>query len=626
VRVRGRAKGPTVPARHSYAPLSGRSCAMVTNARILGRLLVDTEGVGEAALSAALGAERRPGERVGDTLVRCGAISRCGVARALAAQLDLPLAPMPLEPEPDALAAVQAELARRRAIVPLAITRRVIRLAMADPLDVIAIDDVQFQTGRRVEPMVSTPEAVRAALGRHYGVDAHDDIVEDLDLGTLVQELPTTAAEDAGGDDGIDPELERATRHAPVVRLVDRIIRNAIDEGASDIHVEETGADVRVRVRVDGTLRRTVDLPASSRRAILSRIKVLAGMDIAVRRRAQDGSLRFDHAGRRLTLRVSTLPVNGGEKAVVRILDSATAPSDLGVLGMSGPDLTQLRLLLRRGEGVVLAAGPTGSGKSTTLFAALSELDRDVQNIVTLEDPVEYRLSGASQVQVDRRAGLGFADALRAVLRQDPDVVMVGEIRDRETAEIAMAAAVTGHLVLSTIHTVDAPGAITRLLHMGVPPFLVAGGLSGVVAQRLVRRCCSACRGRGCHECGDGMRGRTGVYQVLGVSDEMRDEISGAGSSARLRRLAAEAGMGTLESDARRAVAAGLTTPHEIGRLLHAGAVTGAPCPVCGTVVPFAALACPGCGDRRRRACACSQPLERGWRWCPSCVRPVPPD
>jgi type II secretory ATPase GspE/PulE/Tfp pilus assembly ATPase PilB-like protein len=316
--------------------------------------------------------------------------------------------------------------------------------------------------------------------------------------------------------------------------------------------------------------------------------------------------------------------VNGGEKAVVRILDSATAPADLGVLGMSGTDLTQLRSLLRRGEGVVLAAGPTGSGKSTTLFAALSELDRDVQNVVTLEDPVEYRLAGASQVQVDRRAGLGFADALRAVLRQDPDVVMVGEIRDRETAEIAMAAAVTGHLVLSTIHTVDAPGAITRLLHMGVPPFLVAGGLSGVVAQRLVRRCCEACRGRGCEACSDGLRGRTGVYQVLGISDEMRDEISGAGSSARLRRLAAEAGMRTLESDARRAAAAGLTTPHEIGRLLHAGAATGVPCPTCGTVVPFAALACPGCGGHRRRSCACGQPLERGWRWCPSCVRPAP--
>jgi type IV pilus assembly protein PilB len=597
---------------------------MVTNARILGRLLVEREGVSEAALAAALGAERRPGERVGDTLVRSGAIARSAVARALAAQLDLPLAPTPLTPETEAIAAVHPELARRRAIVPLTISRRVLCLAMADPLDVKAIDDVQFQTGRRVEPVVSTPEDVREALMHHYGPEARSAADrEELDLVTLVQDLPAVAPAD---DERIDPELERATRRAPVVRLVDRILRNAIEGGASDVHVEETGADVRVRVRIDGTLRRTVELPAALRRAILSRIKVLAGMDIAVRRRAQDGSLRFEHGGRQLTLRVSTLPVNGGEKAVVRILDSAAAPSDLGVLGMSPADLGQLRQLLRRGEGVVLAAGPTGSGKSTTLFAALSELDREVQNVVTLEDPVEYVLPGASQVRVDRRAGLGFAEALRAVLRQDPDVVMVGEIRDRETAEIAMAAAVTGHLVLSTIHTVDAPGAITRLLHMGVPPFLVAGGLSGVVAQRLVRRCCSACRGRGCPDCDGGLRGRTGIFQVLAISDEMRDEMSGAGSSAGLRRLAVETGMGTIESDARRAVAAGLTTPHEIARLLQAGAVTGAPCPVCDTVAPFAALACPGCGGRRRRMCPCSQPLERGWRWCPSCVRPVSPD
>ena len=597
---------------------------MMTHARILGRLLVETEGVGEDQLAAALGNERHPGERVGDTLVRRGAVTRSGVARALATQLGLPLAPGPLDPEPEALTAVQPELARRRSIVPLAVTRRSIRLAMADPLDVAAIDDVQFQTGRRVEPVVSTPEAVRVAIDRCYGALPRHERDDEVDIEVLVDALPSAPRAEPGADDEIDPELERATRRTPVVRLVDRILRSAIDDGASDIHVEETGGDVRVRLRVDGMLRRTVDLPAASRRAILSRIKVIAGMDISVRRRAQDGSLRFEHAGRLLTLRVSTLPVNGGEKAVVRILDSATAPTDLGVLGMSAPDLAQLRALLRRGEGVVLAAGPTGSGKSTTLFAALSELDRDVQNVVTLEDPVEYRLPGASQVRVDRRAGLGFADALRAVLRQDPDVVMVGEIRDRETAEIAMAAAVTGHLVLSTIHTVDAPGAITRLLHMGVPPFLVAGGLSGVVAQRLVRRCCATCRGRGCAECADGLRGRTGVYQVLGISDEMRDEISGAGSSARLRKLATETGMHTLESDARRAVAAGLTTPHEIGRLLHAGAVTGVPCPSCDTVVPFAALACPGCGSRRRRTCACGQPLERGWRWCPECVRPVP--
>jgi len=236
---------------------------------------------------------------------------------------------------------------------------------------------------------------------------------------------------------------------------------------------------------------------------------------------------------------------------------------------------------------------------------------------------VEYRLPGANQVQVDRRAGLGFADALRSILRQDPDVVMVGEIRDRETAEIAMAAAVTGHLVLSTIHTSDAPGAVTRLLNMGVPPFLVAGGLTGVVAQRLVRRRCLDCEGRGCDRCSRGYRGRTGVFQVLTVTDALRDEITRGCTTPRLRSLARDAGMGRMADDARRAVAEGLTTPHEIGRVLHADPGASLPCRRCGSEVPVGAVACPWCGDRRRTLCSCGSALSAGWRFCPECVRPV---
>jgi len=582
---------------------------MASRPKIFGQLLVDTEGVDPELLDEALGPKRRPSERLGDTLVRLGGTTPEAVARTLALQLDLPSADAPLLADQGALDAVQVDLAHRHTVLPLALTGRMIRVAMADPLNMSAIDDLRFQTGRRVQPVVTTLSAVLDGIRTHYGGT----------LSELVDALPEELKVTSTTAD--DVALEEATRRAPVVRLVDRILRSAIDDGASDIHVEETGSDVRIRLRVDGVLRRTLDLPAASRRAILSRIKVIAGMDIAVRRRAQDGRVALEHEGRRLTLRVSTLPVNGGEKAVVRILDSESAPCSLGDLGMSAPDLAQLRRLLTRGEGVLLSAGPTGSGKSTTLFAALSEMDRDIQNVVTLEDPVEYRLPGASQVQVDRRAGLGFAEALRAVLRQDPDVVMVGEIRDRETAEIAMAAAVTGHMVLSTIHTTDAPGAITRLLHMGVPPFLVAGGLAGVVAQRLVRRICTDCRGRGCDSCREGLRGRTGVYQVLSVSDAMRDEISGGASSARLRQLAAEAGMRTLTSDARRAVASDLTTPHEIARLLQAGSAASVPCASCGSGVPVGAYACPECGHRRKKRCACGQSLERAWRYCPWCVR-----
>lgn len=575
--------------------------------KILGALLCDAGEIEADSLQAALAEQRRSGGRLGEVLARTGAASESAVARSLARQLGLGYLDAPLEPDPDAADLVPVEVARTRRIVPLALRGRTLHVAVADPLDQASLDDLRFLTGRRIEAAVSTPSAVAHGLDRAYG--------DDLDR--LVASLPS---ELQSADDG-DDALERATRSAPVVQLVDRILRDAADQGASDIHVEETGGDVRVRFRIDGVLREATELPAGVRRAVLSRIKVMAGMDISVRRRAQDGRMALDHRGRSLTSRVSTLPVNGGEKAVVRLLDPEASPGGLETLGLATGDLAALRRMLQAREGVILTTGPTGSGKSTTLFAALSEVDRDRLNVVTLEDPVEYRLPGANQVQVDRRAGLGFADALRAVLRQDPDVVMVGEIRDRETAEIAMAAAVTGHLVLSTLHTTDAPGAVTRLVDMGVPPFLVAGGLVGVVAQRLVRRICPACGGRTCPRCGDGLRGRTGVFQLLTVTDPMRDAITRGAGASRLRSLAMAGGMRALADDARRAVAEGQTTPHEIGRVLHSDPGAAVPCDACGQPAPTGSAGCPHCGARRIRTCPCGARLERGWRYCPECIR-----
>jgi type IV pilus assembly protein PilB len=590
-------------------PASHRS-RVKPRAKILGQLLLDSGATSEEALAVALEEQRHTAERLGEALIRTRAATEQDVARALSVQLGLPCAPSPLEPEESALRLIRPELARARAVLPLRATPHTLQVAMSDPLDLSAVDDLAFQCGRRVEAMVAPPTEILEGLDRAYGGD----------LERLVEALP---AELRGSGVRHPDDLERATRSAPVVRLVDRVLHDAVEIGASDIHVEETGGDVHVRYRVDGVLQRAMDLPAAARRAVLSRIKVMAGMDISVRRRPQDGRIALAHGERRLTLRTSTLPVNGGEKAVVRILDPDAAPRSLEGLGMTSSDLERVRGLLQAGQGVLLAAGPTGSGKSTTLFAALSEIDRQRQNVVTLEDPVEYRLAGANQVQVDRRAGLGFADALRAVLRQDPDVVMVGEIRDPETAEIAMTAAVTGHLVLSTIHTTDAPGAVTRLLNMGVPPFLVAGALAGVVAQRLVRRACPRCRGRGCERCGDGHRGRTGIFQVLTISDAIRDEVSRGASTAVLRRLAREGGMATLADDARRAVADGLTSPHEIGRVLHADPRGSFPCKACGQEIPAGALACPACGHIRARICRCGHALEQEWRFCPWCVRPA---
>ncbi|MDE3002023.1 MAG: ATPase, T2SS/T4P/T4SS family [Gemmatimonadota bacterium] len=619
---------------------------MTVRPRILGVLLTESAGLDPVLLDSALTNERYDGERVGQTLVRLGLVTEEQVARALGTQLGLAYRPGPLEPSADALELVSPELCARHGVVPISARPRRITIAMHDPLDLRAIADLQFQAGRHVSPVVATRDAVTACLERFFRSDDRNDRTDApsdqcvaeregkpgtpgvamaevrTDLAALVAALPSELTTPRSEDDSV-ASVERDARRAPVVRLVDGIIRGAIEERASDIHIEETGSAVRVRTRIDGVLRTVVNLPPGARRAVMSRLKVMAGMDISVRRRAQDGRVTLPHAGRALILRVNTLPISTGEKAVVRILDGAAAPRHLGALGMDGNDLRRLRALLERGEGVVLAAGPTGSGKSTTLFAALSEVDRERRNVVTVEDPVEYRLSGASQVHVDRRAGLGFADALRAILRQDPDVVMVGEIRDRETAEIAMAAAVTGHLVLSTIHATDAPGAITRLLHMGVPPFLVAGGLAGVIAQRLVRGLCTTCRGLGCDSCDDGSRGRTGVYQVLTVTDGMRDEISTSGSTARLRRLAVDAGMKTFASDARRAVAEGLTAPHEISRILRSFSHPGRPCRACDQLVPHGANACPGCGASIMQTCACGAPLEPGWRYCPACIRPV---
>jgi type II secretory ATPase GspE/PulE/Tfp pilus assembly ATPase PilB-like protein len=410
------------------------------------------------------------------------------------------------------------------------------------------------------------------------------------------------------------------------VRLVDRLLHEAVDAGASDVHVEPTAADVVVRFRVDGVMREAYRLPVGARAAVVSRLKIMGGLDIAVRRRPQDGGLVLRRDAGDLPVRLSTLPGRDGEKAVLRLLDPGRAPSGLDELGLAPDDRTRLRGLLAAGQGVVLAAGPTGSGKSSTLQAALREVDRTRLNVVTLEDPVEYRIPGVTHVQVEPRSGLGFPEALRAVLRQDPDVIMVGEIRDRETAEIAMAAAVTGHLVLSTVHTTDAPGAVTRLLHMGVPAYLVAGGLTGVVAQRLVRTLCSACRGRGdaCGRCRDGFTGRTGVFQVLVVDDALRDAVVADASATALRRRAREAGMGTLADDARRKVAEGITTPLEAGRVLRTDPGAVMPCTSCGGAVPSGAPACPGCGAVRTPSCSCGVRLEPGWRYCPWCVRRIP--
>ena len=584
---------------------------MPTRPLRLGQSLVKAGRLEERHLRTALDEQRGSGRRLGDILVKRGYVDDKTVSRSLAAQLSLPFAEGPLTPEAEALELVDATLARARAILPLSATARTLRLAVSDPLDQETLQELRFSTGRHVEPVVAAPSTIAEGIRAAY----------EGELAELVDNLPAC---DVDSED--DRVLRAAAAAAPVVRLVDHIIQQAVALRASDIHLEPFEGRVRIRYRIDGVLRRSLTLPGSGLASITSRIKVMSGMDISIKRRPQDGGLTVEHPAGSIRIRVSALPVAGGEKIVLRLLDPLQVPRNLDALGLSQRDASLLWRLGQAGQGVILAAGPTGSGKSSSLFAALAELNREGLNVVTLEDPMEYRLPGVNQVQVNPLTGLTFPVALRAILRQDPDVVMVGEIRDRETAEIAMGAAVTGHLVLSTIHATDAPGVITRLLQMGVPPHLIAGGLSGVVAQRLVRTFCRFCRGRepeACTRCEDGYSGRTGVFQVLAMNDAIRDQIMRGGSRSELGRLASESGMASLTEDVSRKVAEGLTSPHEAARVIQSDVGSVAPCPACSREVPWDALGCPHCGRVVRRLCICGAVVRKRWRFCAACLRPA---
>ncbi|MBI4409073.1 MAG: Flp pilus assembly complex ATPase component TadA [Gemmatimonadetes bacterium] len=610
--------------------------------RVLGQLLLSAGAVREAELAAALAEQRRTRERLGEVLARRG-VDPEQVARALAAQLRLGYAEPPLDPEPAAVRLVDRSLALRLRIVPLAASERRLRVAMADPLDAAAVDDLQFQTGRRVEPLVAAPATVEQALAAAYGPEA---------VATLVGRIPTRAALPRGVEGAQELDELSALRHAseapPIIGLVDLILSRAAAGRASDIHIEPSGRGLRVRARVDGVLRELLQLPEHVGGAVTSRIKIMAGLDIAVKRRPQDGRSFVRVDGRELGVRVSTLPAEGGEKVVLRLLDPANAGRRLDELGMAPATLARFHRLLGRGHGVLLVCGPTGSGKTTTLYAALGALDRERRNVITLEDPVEYRLPGLTQVQVHTRAGLTFAAALRAVLRQDPDVIMVGELRDGETVEVGMAAALTGHLVLATLHTNDAPGAVARLVEMGAPPYLIAGGLIGVLAQRLARRLCPQCRverdaepgelrglglppaagrlpvARGCSRCdGEGFRGRTGIFELLVLDARLRQLVLRRAAADALRDAARAAGMEPLSHDAWQKVRAGIITLDEVRPLLTLMADEAPLCPDCGTGLRAGFAACPGCGRNLRRRCRCGAALEEGWRCCAACAAPV---
>ena len=527
-------------------------------------------------LAQARAEVNRSGGTVRQAAVRLRFLDPGALAQWLSRELQIPRVELKSYLiDPKVLEIVPEALARKHHVVPLFKVGDTLTVATADPLNLIALDELKLKTGKTIEPVVTTDEEVAQALGEYYGARGRlEELVSDL------------------SPEKSNPKpLQGLVSEPPVVKLVNLLLADAIRNRASDVHLEPQRDTLRVRFRVDGLLREFTSLPKHLEPAVLSRTKILAALDIAERRKPQDGRFRINMEGHELDVRVSVMPAIDGETIVLRLLDQQGLSLKLDQVGMSPQMLTRYRELLNKAWGILLVTGPTGSGKTTTLYASLAGLNTVEKNIITLEDPVEYRLSGIRQIPVNPAVQLTFANGLRSILRQDPDVVMVGEIRDRETAEIAIQSALTGHLVFSTLHTNDAVTAITRLLDMGIEPFLVTSGLIGVVAQRLVRTVCSDCkapdpaqgemaaklgfqdqgkwmRGKGCRQCGQsGYLGRVGIFEMMVMEEGLQRLTLSKASATALNEQAQKAGMVPLRTEGLRRAAEGVTTVDEILRV-----------------------------------------------------------
>ncbi len=540
-------------------------------------------------------------EPIGDLLVSMGLITERDRVRCLGEQWGVPYVDLTeIQIADDITSAVTQELARRFKVIPIERSAKRLTLAMKNPLDIFAIDEIRLITGKEVEAVIATEEDIINAISANYRTEVNVSeavagVMKDLDEATIT-------LTQGGSEDNITIEqLKELSGEAPVVRLANMIISRGITDKASDIHIEPAKDGLRIRYRVDGILSDGMTLPKKAQASITSRIKIMADMDISEKRAPQDGRISATIEGRPYDFRVSTLPAVFGEKIVMRVLDKSNISVGLHKLGLLPYTFEMFESMIQRTYGIILVTGPTGSGKSTTLYSVLAKLNSGEKNILTIEDPVEYELSGITQSMVNNRAGMTFASGLRSMLRQDPNIIMVGEMRDQETAMIAIEAALTGHLVLSTLHTNDAPGSVARLLDMGVESFLIASSIAGVLAQRLLRTVCIKCkepyappkdalkrlgmnldlldksevtffRGRGCDTCkGTGYKGRIGVYELMPVNDKVRELILARASSYAIREAAIEAGMRTLKDDAMEKILLGITTLEESLRVIYSG-------------------------------------------------------
>ncbi len=549
----------------------------------LGDILLDSGLVTQQQLAEAFEEHQRAGRALGRVLVEKGVLTESQLVAALAQQIGLKFVDLSDYPvDGAAIASVPPAVCRRYNALPIGYEDGRLLVAMSDPANVFAIDDIRSITGAEVKPVVSTKSDVTSAINRYHRVDG------DLDDLTMSME--------ADEDDELS-NIKEVVEDAPIVKFVNLLITQAIQDRASDIHIEPTERDLRVRFRIDGVLHEIMRSPKNIQSGVISRLKIMAEINIAERRIPQDGRLSVTTNGKKIDLRVATLPTVWGEKVVMRVLDNSTAMLKLSDLGFSDDNYERYSQSFTKPYGMMLVTGPTGSGKSTTLYATLNIVSRPEINVITVEDPVEYRIPGINQVQTNAKAGLTFASALRSILRSDPDVVLIGEIRDHETSQIAIEAALTGHLVLSTLHTNDAPSAIVRLTEMGVEPFLVGSALDCVLAQRLARRLCSKCREAytpepdtlvaarfpwhdgmdlptlyraiGCSACSKtGYRGRLALHEVMPVTEEIERLTVERASAVDIGRVAREQGMATLRDDGMAKVMAGVTTLEEILRVV----------------------------------------------------------
>ena len=555
----------------------------------LGELLVKENLITPEQLKKAIEEQKAGGGRLGSSLTKLGFVTDEELLSFLSKQYNVPAINLDeFEIDKEVVRKIPENIARKHLIVPVNQTGSTLIVATSDPTNLSVIDEIKFLTGYNVEFVAATETAIKKSIEKYFEVS------------TDYQDIMDEAAEEyevIGDDDNIDVKsLEKASEEAPVIKLVNSVLNDAIKKGASDIHVEPYEKAFRIRFRIDGMLYEIMKPPISLKNAIASRLKIMSKLDIAERRRPQDGRIKIRYAdGKDIDFRVSVLPTLFGEKIVLRLLDKSNLQLDMTKLGFNEKQLKDFKDAVHKPYGMVLVTGPTGSGKTTTLYSALSELNQISKNVSTAEDPVEYNIPGVNQVQMHEEIGLNFAASLRSFLRQDPNIIMVGEIRDYETAEIAVKAALTGHLVLSTIHTNDAPSTINRLLNMGIEPFLVASSVHAILAQRLMRKICEKCKeeidiekkfltdigmseaeakttktykGKGCNTCSNtGYKGRIAVYEILTIAEEIRELILAGASANEIKKEAIRIGMMTMRQSAIDLLKKGLTTIDEVVRV-----------------------------------------------------------